>query len=260
MRLYLLPQTFKGEGTVEIKGKDFNYLTRSLRLREGQKLTGRDRDGNLWDLCIDRVNRDSCLLSAVPAEKAEERTDALPQAAPLKPIVLYQCLPKGRKADDIIKKATEAGVRDIVLVNSRNCVANLEGKELSRLGRYDAMVTEAIQQSGSMVPTKVYGVIDLKDIPDDFEKRSAGSQGLGLVLHQSRIENQNNDLLQCTKGFNGTVAIVVGPEGGLEEAECQMLLDRGFKAVLLKTNILRCETASIYAIGAIQTILESACQ
>ena len=145
-------------------------------------------------------------------------------------------------------------------MNSRNCVARLDGKELPRLDRYDAMVTEAIQQSGSIVPTKVFGVIDIKDIPDDFAQRSAGSQGLGLVLHQSRIENQNNDLLRCTKGFDGTVAIVVGPEGGLEESECQMLLDRGFKAVLLKTNILRCETASIYAIGAIQTILESACQ
>ena len=260
MRLYLLPRTFKGESTIEIRGKDFNYLIRSLRLREAGRLTGRDRDGNLWDLCIEKINKDSCILSAVSAAEAKESTDALPQARPLRPIVLYQCLPKGRKADDIIRKATEAGVRDIVLVNSRNCVARLDGKELPRLDRYDAMVTEAIQQSGSIVPTKVFGVIDIKDIPDDFAQRSAGSQGLGLVLHQSRIENQNNDLLRCTKGFDGTVAIVVGPEGGLEESECQMLLDRGFKAVLLKTNILRCETASIYAIGAIQTILESACQ
>ena len=139
-------------------------------------------------------------------------------------------------------------------------MADLEGKEEARLDRYDAMVTEAIQQSGSMVPTKVSGVIDIKDIPDDFEKRVPQENRLGLVLHQIKIPGQNNNLVQCLKNFDGAVAIVVGPEGGLEESECQTLIDRSFKAVLLKTNILRCETASIYAIGAVQTILESSCQ
>lgn len=260
MRLYLLPKTFTGQPSLEIKGKDFVYLTRSLRLKESQTITGRDREGRLWDLRIEKIGKDSCTLSAQRAKTAQARTDALPQTGPKKTIILYQCLPKGRKADDIIKKATEAGVRDIILVKSRNCVANLEGKEMTRLERYDAMVTEAIEQSGSMVPTTVSGVIDIKDIPDDFERRTEGVTRLGLVLHQSKIENQNNDLFQCLKDFDGAVAIVVGPEGGLEQSECQALIDRSFKAVLLKTNILRCETASIYAIGAVQTILESSCQ
>ncbi len=260
MRLYLLPQTFKGEPEIEIRGKDFNYLTRALRLKIGQIIMGRDREGGLWDLQMVRIGKDSCIVSTSRTEKATERTDALPQARPLKPIILYQCLPKGRKMDDIIKKATEAGVSAVVLVRSRNCIANIDGKESSRLERYDAVVTEAIQQSGSMVPTKVEGVIDIKDIPEDLERRANGVPTLGLVLHQSAIRNQNSDLLSSTMGFDGYVAIVVGPEGGLEEDECQSLLDRGFKAILLKTNILRCETASIYAIGAVQTILESSCQ
>ena len=260
MRLFLLPQTFKGEPETEIRGKDFNYLTRSLRLKEGQVLMGRDREGRLWDLRIERIGRDSCTLSAVASREAKERTDALPETRPQKPIVLYQCLPKGRKADEIIKKATEAGVCAIVLVKSRNCVANIEGKELQRLGRYDAIVAEAIQQSGSLVPTKVDGVIDIEDIPADFERRFPAVPRLGLVLHQCRLEEQNSDLVSCTMGFDGAVAIVVGPEGGLEDDECRILLDGGFKAILLKTNILRCETASIYAIGAVQTLLESTCQ
>jgi 16S rRNA (uracil1498-N3)-methyltransferase len=260
MRLYLLPKTFNGQASLEIKGKDYVYLTKVLRLKEKQIITGRDRDGRLWDLRIEKISKDSCLLSAQSAETAQARTDALPQTGPEKTIILYQCLPKGRKTDDIIKKATEAGVRDIVLVKSRNCVADLEGKEEARLDRYDAMVTEAIQQSGSMVPTKVSGVIDIKDIPDDFERRASEENRLGLVLHQSKIPGQNNDLVQCLKNFDGAVAIVVGPEGGLEESECQALIDRSFKAILLKTNILRCETASIYAIGAVQTILESSCR
>ena len=83
---------------------------------------------------------------------------------------------------------------------------------------------------------------------------------LGLVLHQTRLSEDQSDLMECVRGFGGCTAIVVGPEGGLEEDECRTLLDAGFRAVLLKTNILRCETASIYAIGAVQTIVESSCQ
>ena len=146
-----------------------------------------------------------------------------------------------------------------VLVRSRNCVASLEGKEETKLSRYDALVAEAIQQSGSMVPTKVHGVIDISAVAEDFRSRSCGMESLGLVLHQTRLSENQSDLFSCVRGFNGCTALVVGPEGGLEEDECMMLLDAGFKAVLLKTNILRCETASIYAIGAVQTILESSC-
>lgn len=259
MRLFLLPPTFKGEPTLELSGKDFNYLIHALRLKEGQEIMGRDRNGKLWDLRITGIRKSSCILSASAAQSAQSKTDALPEERPLKPIILYQCLPKGRKADDIIKKATEAGVRDIVLVRSRNCVASLEGKEETRLSRYDALVAEAIQQSGSMVPTKVHGVIDISAVAEDFRSRSCGMESLGLVLHQTRLSESQSDLFSCVRSFNGCTALVVGPEGGLEEEECMMLLDAGFKAVLLKTNILRCETASIYAIGAVQTILESSC-
>ncbi|MBQ7507902.1 MAG: 16S rRNA (uracil(1498)-N(3))-methyltransferase [Spirochaetales bacterium] len=260
MRLYLLPSSFSENMTsLEIRGKDYNYLINVLRLKKGQRLMGRDRSGGLWNLEITEVGKGCCVLSAEKADAIRAVTDNVPERAPLKPIVLYQCLPKGRKADDIIKKATEAGVRDIVLVKSRNCVASLEGKEEARLSRYDAVIAEAIQQSGSVVPTKVEGVIDIRDIPEDFKARSGGLSRLGLVLHQTELEEDQADLVSCLRGFDGITAVVVGPEGGLEEDECRQLMDCGFKAVLLKTNILRCETASIYAIGAIQTLMESGC-
>ena len=135
MRLFLLPSSFDRSSSLELTGKDFNYLIKALRLKKGQELMGRDRDGGLWNLRIENISKAGCILSATPAERLEEKTDALPQMRPLKPIVLYQCIPKGRKADEIIKKATEAGVQDIVLVRSRNCVADIEGKETARLGR-----------------------------------------------------------------------------------------------------------------------------
>ena len=259
MRLFLLPKTYKGEPSLELTGKEYNYLVKALRLKEGQKIMGRDLSGALWELTITQIKKGSCLLTSIPAKEATEYTDTLPQDRPLKPIILYQCLPKGRKLDDIIKKATETGVKAIVLVNSENCVANISGKETSKLARFDSIVKEAIQQSGSMVATTVEGPIDLKEIPKDLEKRANGDKTLGLVLHQCKLKEDQSNLFTTVKDFEGTTALVVGAEGGLTDAECQTLLAAGFKAILLKTNILRCETASIYALGAIQTLLETSC-
>lgn len=261
MRIYLLPSEYRGESILTLSGKDHNYLVNVLRIREGQVFTGRDRDGNVYELRLEQIRKGSCIITSTPSVTAEETTDAMPESRPERSLVLYQCLPKGRKADEIIKRATEIGVLRVVLVKSRNCIADISGKEESRLSRYDSMITEAIQQSGSLVPTKVEGVIDIKDVPAHFENlcRETGKQGLGLVLHQCRLKEDQSSLYDCVKGFNGTTAVLVGPEGGLTDEECTYLLEKNFKAVLLKTNILRCETASVYALGAVQTIVESTC-
>lgn len=259
MRLFLLPKSFNGETSLTLTGKEYNYLVRALRLKEGHKIMGRDAKGGLWELTIAHIDKNSCILTAEASNKAIEYTDALPQEKPLKPIILYQCIPKGRKLDDIIKKATETGVQAIVLVNSENCVANIKGKEKTKLARFDAIIKEAIQQSGSVIPTIVDGPIELKDIPKDLRERAKGNNTLGLVLHQCKLKKEQSNLISTVKNFNGTTALLVGAEGGLTDKECHLLLDAGFKAILLKTNILRCETASIYAIGAIQTLLETSC-
>ena len=264
MRLFLLPKTFKGENTLTLIGKEYNYLVRVLRIKEGQKVMGRDCNGNLWELTIAQIDNNTCIINTKASDKAIEYTDTLPQERPLKPIVLYQCLPKGRKLDDIIKKATEAGVCTIVLVKSHNCIADYTGKEISKIARFDAIIKEAIQQSGSVVPTTVEGPIDISKVPDDFSNKSKDKKSLGLVLHQCELKQNQSDLVQCIKDFKGKekegiTGIVVGAEGGLTNEECTNLMKANFKAVLLKTNILRCETASIYAIGAVQTLLESSC-
>ena len=259
MRLFLLPDSFNGSDELVLTGKEYNYIVKVLRLKENASLTGRDKNGNAWNLTILSVSKNSCRLSAVRDSFAKDTTDTLPQDRPTHNMVLYHCLPKGRKFDEIIKRATEIGVRTIVPVKSKNCIASIEGKEEARLERYEAMVKEAVQQSGSMVPTSVEKTIDIKDIASDFKTRCSEfkEEGLGLILHQCKIRENQKDLLSTVKGFDGCVAIVVGPEGGFTDKECDSLLAEGFNAILLKSNILRCETAAIYAVAAVQTILES---
>lgn len=261
MRVYLLPKNFHGQELLVLKGKDFNYLVNVLRLKEGQKLTGRDSQGHPWDLKLDCIGKDFCVLATETTDSAEITTDALPQDRPTKNLVLYQCLPKGKKAEDIVKKATEIGARAIVFVKSKNCIADFSGKEESKINRYESIVKEAFQQSGSLVPTTVEGVIDIKDVPAHFAQlcKQLGQEGRGIFLHQCKVRAKQGSLYETVKQFSGTIGILVGPEGGLSDSECDALIQGQFKPVLLKTNILRCETASIYALAAVQTIVETGC-
>ncbi|MCQ2398242.1 MAG: 16S rRNA (uracil(1498)-N(3))-methyltransferase [Sphaerochaetaceae bacterium] len=258
MRLFLLPPDFNGSDNLRLTGKDFNYIVNVLRLKEGCSVTGRDKEGKVWNLTLETVTKKECILSAVSTSKALATTDQMPQDRPQKNIILYQCIPKGRKLDEIIRMATETGVRTVVPVRSRNCVADISGKENARIERYNAVVREAIQQSGSLVPTCIDAVLDISEIPSDFEKkcRNLGTEGRGLFFHQCRFEENQQSLLSVLKEFSGTVGILVGSEGGLTDEECAALIKGGFIPVLLKTNILRCETASVYAISAVQTIIE----
>ena len=258
MRLFLLPKTYRGEETVTLTGKDYNYIVNVLRLKNKSRITGRDAKGNIYNLEITDIGPKSCTLSSTPTEEACETTDALPQDRPVKPIVLYQCLPKGRKAEEIIKRATEIGVTTIVLVKSRNVIADISGKEESRLERYNSMIEEAIQQSGSTVPTKVEGVIDISEVPSHFEKfqQDLNVKGVGIILHQEKLTETQSTLAETLKDKPQAVGILVGAEGGFTDKECSDMTASGFKPVLLKTNILRCETASIYAISASQALIE----
>lgn len=261
MRLYLLPQNYNGEKTLTLTGKDYNYLVNVLRLKKNNKISARDRLGNIYELEILSTDNKICTLSSTPTTVLKENTDALPQDRPNCTIVLYQCLPKGRKTDEIIKRATEIGVYRVVLVKSKNCVSDISGKEDARLTRYDSLITEAVQQSGSTVPTAVEGVIDIKEVPDHFKNlcEKLSLPGCGIILHQAKLKEDQASLFKTLVNFKGIVGIAVGSEGGFTDEECSYLLTAGFKAVLLKTNILRCETASIYAISAAQTIMEESC-
>lgn len=262
MRLYLLPSSFSGQTTIALSGKEAQYLTRVLRLKPGQRFAGRDVSGRLWNLSLLTVERDSCVLACEPAQDTGpvETTDSLPDyQGPLPSLCLFQCLCKGKKLEQIVRQATELGAMEIVPVQSRFCVVDMANKKQDsidgRIQRLDAMVKEAVQQSGSRIPTSVTQPIPFSEIPSYW-----GSRGLGLFFHQSEVGDQE-DLTSIVRryrleqGPKASVAVVIGPEGGLSTEEVTLLEQAGFHAVLLKTNILRAETAAIYALASVQTLM-----
>jgi len=161
--------------------------------------------------------------------------------------------------EQIVRQATELGAFRIVPVQSRHSVVDLSKKEADELdgkqSRLLAMVKEAVQQSGSPIVTTVERLMDFSDIAKDWNNR-----GLALFFHQGPKETQQS-LTEVVStyvreyGHQAPVAMVIGPEGGLSDDEVSRLVAAGFTQVLLKTNILRAETAAIYALAAVQVLM-----
>ena len=89
------------------------------------------------------------------------------------------------------------------------------------------------------------------------------SEKLALVLYERNestvtIREAADSLHSASSGeanFTKKIALFCGSEGGLSPLEIAALQKSGFLAVHLKTNILRCETAALYGIAAIQSLL-----
>ena len=242
MRRYVLPAHITAKGRHTLSGKDFHYLCRVLRSTPGQAFDAVDGRGDVCRCTVLDVGRDSCTveiagMAPVPPDGAR--------------ITLYQALPKGRKLDQIIRQTTEAGVTRIVPFSSAFCVADtVSGKRLAgKLERWHAVAREAVQQSGRLCLPQVEPPITLEQIPS-----VADADTVGLLFHQQPLEQQT--LHGYLKRSPRHVMIVIGAEGGFSPDEVEFLRSRrGFMPVHLGTTVLRCETAALYAVAAVQTIL-----
>jgi len=241
MRQFLLPRWYAGQQRISLSGDDYRYLARVLRLQAGAEIPAVDARGTRYVMRLSRFSRSECeadlALAGDPAT-----TSSLP------PLTLLQCLPKGRKIDLIIRQATEAGVSRIVLLESDHSVARAS-EDAGRMVRLEKVAREALQQSGSPHLPVIEGTRPLASL-----RGTAGEWGTALFFHEKRLSALTlHDLLA---GPSERISILIGPEGGLSPSETDVLTGAGFRPAHLAGPVLRVETAAIYAIAAVQTILQ----
>jgi len=239
MKQLLLPRAYAGEPRVTLSADDFRHVARVLRMREGDRLGAVDHRGSRYDLVLLRVGRSDCEASVTP------RTEGSRGGVQAR-ITLLQCLPKGRKIDLIVRQATEAGVQRIVLLVSERTVVR-PGEADGRTARLTRIAREALQQSGAPSLPQIEG-------PRPFSCVGEEDWGASLLFHEGPVEGVS--LHGLLAGRPAAVSLLVGPEGGLSDAEVAQARAGGFRPVHFATGVLRVETAATFALGAVMTILQ----
>jgi len=241
MRQFILPDSFSGQESLILEGEHYHYICRVLRKKEGDSFPGLDREGKLWLVTLTEIGDDSCALALEADETSPKEGVA---------ITLVQCLPKGKKMDLVIRQAVESGISRIIPVESDHAVPRFESdkEREKKKDRWEKIAIEAMQQSGSPIHTKITLPVSMDKVPVMAAKKS-----LGLFCHQERIDH--NSLHQYLNETPEEVFIVIGPEGGLSDREVEILKKENFKPVYLGDNILRTETAALYATAAVNVLL-----
>lgn len=160
---------------------------------------------------------------------------------PVAPLTLVVGLPKGQKLDGVLRMLTELGVDALQLAHSERSVPT-PGDFDARLQRLQRIAREACAQSRQpFVPA----IEPPRPLPEVAAAAPAGAQRL---LFWERAEAPLPAALAAPPA--GTWA-VIGPEGGLSDAEAAALQSAGYAPVGLGPGILRAETAAV----AIATLL-----
>ncbi|MBR3543977.1 MAG: 16S rRNA (uracil(1498)-N(3))-methyltransferase [Treponema sp.] len=266
MRQFVSSVSPNSKGLLEISGKDFHYLRNVLRLSVGDMLVlslpgGLSQESTLCKVDDGAKKLTLQVCSSQSKDDASSDSAAFSQAqkagASRSRLVLLQFIPKPPKMELIVRQATECGVAAIVPVIGDYTQGGSE-KALQKSDRFERIVREARQQSGSLVATKIFEPRKLSAALDLIDEIAPGALKAFLYERTEKTVPLAAALeLEKGRRDNDACVYAVGSEGGISPSECELFLARGFKAVHFNTNILRCETAALYAAAAIQSALDN---
>jgi 16S rRNA (uracil1498-N3)-methyltransferase len=245
MRVFVLPQNPPSGQFLDITGKDYHYLVRVRRVKVGEQFPGTDGRGGSWRCTVSEIGPSSLRL------QLEETPD--PPLSPQLSICLIQCLPRAKKMDLIVRQATEAGLRCLIPVFSRYSRVRYSDKQEAqrKLERWQRIAREALQQSGAAAAPIIESPRELQAVLTDLNDPADGE--VRLFFHQDR--EGSDTLHRCLSKIVKIITLVVGPEGGLAENEIDQLRSKSFVPITFGRTVLRAETAALYALAAVQTVI-----
>jgi len=218
-----------------VRGDTANHLARVLRLEVGDVLEVFDGEGGEYSGRIEAMRKGEVHVALGP--RREGRTES-----PLR-LTLAQGISRGERMDWVVQKAVELGVTRIVPVLTERSVVRLDAEQArSKQRHWHGIAVSACEQSGrNRLPH-----IELpQPLPAFFATLGAGP--LRVLANP-----QAHAGLAQLPASAGDVLVLIGPEGGLADAESQAALEHGFHAVRLGPRVLRTETAAVALLALLQ--------
>ena len=219
---------------LELTGYEAKHAISVRRMRVGEAIQLTDTKGLRVRGSVSAIVGNSMKITVESAT-----TDVRPAVE----FTLVQALAKGDRDELAIQAATELGVAKVIPWESDRSVSRWIGiKESKGVDRWQAIVSEAAKQSLSVwfpvvqAPVKGSGIAQIvSDVDLVLVLDPTASKGLGAVQLPTK----------------GAIALVVGPEGGISDAELESLERAGAVRVNLGAPILRTSTAGVAAISGI---------
>lgn len=246
MQKFFVDESQIEDDKIKIIGEDVKHIANVLRMQIGEQfLVGNNSTLETFLTEISHIEKDKVVVNIV--EKMETQTESNVE------IDLYQGLPKADKMELIIQKTTEIGVSKIIPVDMVRCIVKLDDKDAKKkIERWQKVAEGAAKQSKRGKIPKVENKIKLKDL-----KSKVNDYDIFLVAYEGENKNSlKGQLRMLNKNEKYKIGILIGPEGGIDKEEIEMLKGENVKIVTLGKRILRTETAPIVVVSNIIYELE----
>ncbi|WP_018923710.1 16S rRNA (uracil(1498)-N(3))-methyltransferase [Salsuginibacillus kocurii] len=245
-RYFVAPKQFNGEEVV-ITGEDVKHISKVMRMKEEDRIICLDNQGFAGEYTIHAITEGEVLATlARPLAKSTE--------LPLY-VTVVSGLSKGDKFEQVLQKGTELGASSFSPYKAARSVVKWEDKKANKkLARYQKIVKEAAEQSErTLIPTVTEAktfqeVLYLAESYDDawliYEETARADEHINLSERLSQLK------------MNQSLLIMVGPEGGVSQAEADQAMSAGFHPISLGPRILRTETAPQYVLSVLSYYFE----
>ncbi|MFN4366653.1 MULTISPECIES: 16S rRNA (uracil(1498)-N(3))-methyltransferase [Acinetobacter] len=222
--------------SLELTETVFHHWVKVLRAQVGESATLFNGQGGEYDVTLTEVDKKSATVS-VNAFNPANRT-------PKFQALLGQVMSKGDRMDYAIQKAVELGVSEIQLLTSDRCEMRLKyDRDQKKLDHWQGIAIAACEQCGLNIVPKILAPISLEKWLDTELPNTK------LVLAPNKDET--DVLAEATLDL----VLLIGPEGGLSEAEISAANQKGFLNWCIGERVLRTETAPVVALSILNYVL-----
>ncbi len=233
MQLFFNPNL--NNNTVELPEDESKHCVRVLRKKIGDEIILIDGKGNKATCKIIDDNPKKCKLEIV--DKVSFLKNKIGLHIAIAPTKNFD------KMDWMLEKCTEIGVSEITFIETENSERNKVNIE-----RCDKILIQSIKQSKQYWLPKLNNIISFQQ----------------FILNQKTTDlnclmawcNEHTKTINETFDLKKSTLLLIGPEGDFTEQEAKMALDNNFKTISLGKNILRTETAAVYACAVINNGLQ----
>lgn len=222
-----------------LSSEDAHHAVSVLRIGAGEAIEVVDEDGAVWNAEV---------VEVAPGSVSARGFSRLEAPARGADVVLVQGVAKGEKMDDIVRHAVEIGASEVVPFVAERSIVRLDAaKRVARGERWRRIAQSAAKQAHAArvprvhdpagVAEAVAAVAGCDRVVVLWEDAGDGAPGVAEALAGLRAAD------------GARVAVVVGPEGGLSEAEVAAFADAGAVKATLGANVLRTQTAALVALA-----------
>lgn len=248
MRKFFVNDENVVENKINILGTDVNHIKNVLRLKKDDEIQICNQKTHENYICKILNIENNCIQTEI-LKKIEALAEGNIE------LHIFQGLPKADKMELIIQKGTELGVSKFIPVSFKRSIVKLSGKdEIKKIERWQKIAEVAAKQCHRDLVPEVKKIITVKNICHLISEYD-----IVLVAYEEELQNYiKNELLKIKNTKEKLkIAVVIGPEGGIEKEEVEILKEAGAKIISLGKRILRTETVALQTASIIMYELEN---